>query len=127
MILVNCDTQYWNFVRDLRNDERNQSGFFSFSDITKEQQIKFMEQNHNNYKICLVDGIAVGYVGIINGKEITYCTHHDWKNKGIGTFMVDNFSKNSGVTEAIVKTENIPSQRVFEKLGWEKKILYTKK
>jgi RimJ/RimL family protein N-acetyltransferase len=41
--------------------------------------------------------------------------------------MVDKFSKNSGVTEAIVKTENIPSQRVFEKLGWEKKILYTKK
>ena len=44
-----------------------------------------------------------------------------------GTFMVDNFSKSFGAMQAIVKTENIPSQKVFEKLGWEKKILYVKK
>lgn len=129
MRLVNCEPQYWEFVRNLRNDERNQHGFFSVSVmITEEIQKEFMSKNSNNYRICLLDDdTPVGYVGVIYDNEITYCVHPDHKNKGIGTFMVDKFSKEFDEMTALVKTENIPSQKVFEKLNWEKKIIYFKK
>ena len=129
MKLVDCEPIYWKFVRDLRNDERNQHGFFSVSVmITEEIQKEFMSTNSKNYKICLLDdNTPVGYVGIIHGNEITYCVHHDHKNKGIGTFMVDTFSNNFNDIFATVKTDNIASQKVFEKLNWKKRILYIKK
>lgn len=128
MKLVNCEPQYWEFVRNLRNDERNQYGFFSFSNITQEEQITFMTKNSKNYKICLLDdNTPVGYVGIILENEITYCVHPDHKNKGIGTFMVNTFSDEFKSIFATVKVDNISSQKVFEKLNWEKKILYFKK
>lgn len=128
MKLVDCEPKYWNFVKNLRTNEENQLGFFSFFNITDEEQKKFMSKNHQNYKICISDDdIPVGYVGIINNNEITYCVHPEYKNKGIGTFMVKSFSEEFNTISALVKPENISSQKVFEKLNWDKKILYIKK
>jgi hypothetical protein len=119
MKLVNCDPIYWNFIKDLRTNEENQLGFFSFFDITKDEQKKFMLKNHQNYKICISDdNIPLGYVGLINGSEITYCVHHEHKNKGVGTFMVKSFSEDFRNMSAVVKPENIASQKVFEQLNW---------
>jgi NAD dependent epimerase/dehydratase family enzyme len=78
-------------------------------------------------KYCSDNNIPLGYVGLINGSEITYCVHHEHKNKGVGTFMVKSFSEDFRNMSAVVKPENIASQKVFEKLNWDKKILYTKK
>ena len=128
MKLVNCDPIYWNFIKDLRTNKENQLGFFSFFDITEDEQKEFMLKNHQNYKICISDdNIPLGYVGIINHNEITYCVHPEHKNKGIGTFMVESFSNGFNIISALVKPENISSQKVFEKLNWDKKILYIKK
>jgi len=41
--------------------------------------------------------------------------------------MVMSFSENFKTISALVKPENISSQKVFEKLNWDKKILYIKK
>jgi RimJ/RimL family protein N-acetyltransferase len=41
--------------------------------------------------------------------------------------MVENFVKKYNEVSALVKPENVASQKVFEKLNWDKKILYTKK
>ena len=127
MKLVDCEPKYWQFVRHLRTDERNQNGFFSQVNISERDQEIFMQKNFENYKVCIMDEIPVGYVGLIKGKEITYCTHPDYNNRGIGTFMVQEFSKLYKNIEALVKIENVASQKVFEKLGWEKKILFEKK
>jgi len=128
MKLVDCEPIYWNFVKNIRTNEENQNGFFSFFDITEEEQKTFMLMNHQNYKICISeDNIPLGYVGIINNNEITYCVDPKHKNKGVGTFMVKSFSENFKNMSALVKLDNIASQKVFEKLNWDKKILYVKK
>ncbi len=124
MELVNCDKQYWEFVRLLRTNPENQEGFFTHAEITPEQQETFMSSNFSNYKICLVDGKPAGYVGLLKGHEITYCVSPDFKGKGVGTFMIQEFAPRWAFVDALVKVDNIASQKVFEKLGFEKQIYY---
>ena len=124
MKLVNCTEQYWEFVRLLRTNPENQEGFFTHAKITPEQQENFMSVNFHNYKICLVDGEPAGYVGLLEEHEITYCVSPEFHSRGIGTFMVKECSFLWGEVNAYVKIDNIPSQKVFEKLGWEKQIFY---
>jgi len=125
--LVNCTEKYWEFVRLLRIDPVNQEGFFTVANITPEQQKEFMIHNWSKYKICLVENKPAGYVGLLHGHEITYCVHPDFHGKGIGTFMIKEFSKPFSNVDAFVKVDNIASQKVFEKLGWEKQIYYKRK
>ena len=40
--LVNCENQYWEFVRQLRTNPINQEGFFTTVNITPEQQQEYM-------------------------------------------------------------------------------------
>ena len=122
--LVNCEEQYWEFVRLLRINPKNQNGFFTHAKITKEQQKKYMISNSDRYKICLIDNKPAGYVGLAGDYEITYCVFPKFKGKGIGTFMVKEYSLLFNTIEAYVKTDNIASQKVFEKLGWEKQFYY---
>lgn len=122
--LVNCDSQYWEFVRECRTTPKNQEGFFSVANITEQEQQEYMIHNWSKYKICLCDGEPSGYVGLLKGHEITYCVHPDFHGLGIGTYMIQNFSKPFSTVDAYVKVNNIASQKVFEKLGWEKQIYY---
>ena len=124
--LVNCTQEYWEFVRLLRMDPINQEGFFTKANITSEQQKEFMIHNWSKYKICLVNNEPAGYIGLLHGHEITYCVHPNFHGKGVGTFMIENFSKPFSNIDAFVKVDNIASQKVFEKLGWEKQIYYKK-
>jgi RimJ/RimL family protein N-acetyltransferase len=124
--LVLCTEEYWEFVRLLRMDPINQEGFFTQANITPEQQKEFMIYNWSKYKICLVDGEPAGYVGLLNGHEITYCVHSNFHGKGVGSFMIKKFSTPFSSVDAFVKVNNIASQKVFEKLGWEKQIYYKK-
>lgn len=127
MELVNCSEQYWEFVRKLRINPVNQEGFFTYAEITPDQQNEFMSKNQWNYKICLVEGKPAGYVGILEGHEITYCVAPEFHGKGIGTFMIKEYAPRWAEVDAYVKTDNIASQKVFEKLGFEKQIYYTLK
>lgn len=123
MKLVNCDKKYWEFVRSLRTHPENQNSFQTQTEITSEEQKAFMLKNSKNYKICILKGMPVGYVGLINENEVTYCVDPKCKGKGIGTFMIKEILK-EGI-DAYVKMDNIASQKVFEKLGFEKQYYYT--
>ena len=122
--LVQCTEEYWEFVRLLRMDPINQEGFFTKANITPEQQKEFMIHNWSKYKICLANNEPAGYVGLLYGHEITYCVHPNFHGKGIGSYMIEEFSKPFSSVDAFVKVENTASQKVFEKLGWEKQIYY---
>ena len=122
--LVNCENQYWEFVRQLRTNPINQEGFFTTVNITPEQQQEYMLNNWYNYKICLAGGEPAGYIGIKRDREITYCVSPDFQGKGIGTFMIKEYIPHWGEIDAYVKVNNIASQKVFEKLGFEKQIYY---
>lgn len=127
MELVECRKEYWEFVREIRTHEENINSFYTQPIITIKQQIEYMNKNHTKYKICLIDEIPVGYIGIINSDEITYCVDPVYKGKGIGTFMVSEFIKNNNKLTAFVIPENTASARVFEKLGFTKQLHYTYK
>jgi|TARA_B110000967_G_scaffold182985_1_gene201333 RimJ/RimL family protein N-acetyltransferase len=124
MELVSCDRQYWEFVRKLRTNPKNQDGFFSYAEITPEQQEVYMGINSPKYMICLMETQPVGYVGLLGGHEIVYCVSPEFHGKGVGTFMVKEYSLYWDNIDAFVKVDNIPSQKVFEKLGWEKQYYY---
>ena len=122
--LVSCDKKYWEFVRRLRIDPKNQAGFLTYANITCEQQSDFMKKNAIRYRVCLLENKPVGYVGLVGEKEVTYCVDSKYAGKGIGTYMINTFGKEFESLEALVKPENIASQKVFEKLGYKKLIYY---
>ena len=121
MILVDCIEKYWEFVRLIRTDPHNKNFFLTKEEITPKQQIEFMKKNSHRYKICLLDNTPVGYIGIKGENEITYCVDPSYQGKGIGTFMLGEFTKSHKTLTAFVYPENKASNKVFEKLGFKRR------
>ena len=121
MELVDCDKKYWEFVRSLRNDSNNLLGFIETKYISFDDQLNYMKLNSSFFKICLLNDEPVGYIGLIGEKkdEITFCVAHSKKGNGIGSFMVEDFTKNKSCW-AKVKVENKNSSYIFEKLRFKK-------
>jgi len=123
---VKCSSEYWEFVRELRNDERVQHGFIERLEITKEQQIKYMNRFQDHYFICLLNGQPAGYVGVIEG-DIRICTSPKFQSQGIGSFMLEEIMKVFPDAFGKVKIDNIASKKMFEKLGFKETfIIYTR-
>lgn len=118
MELVRCKTQYWEFVRQLRMDERVIDGFLETIPITEEQQTKYMMSNAQNYRICLVDGKPAGYVGVIED-DIRVCTHPDFQGMGVGKFMIGECMTIWPTAYAKVKLGNTASDKLFLSCGFE--------
>ncbi len=78
-----------------------------------------MEKNSYRYQICLLDGKPVGYIALGDKNDIQYCVDPDYQGKGIGTFMVKELFNKNDKLEAYVKTHNITSQKIFEKIGFK--------
>jgi RimJ/RimL family protein N-acetyltransferase len=120
--LVENNKDYYEVIRSLRTHPDNTNGFLEQVEITPEQQIKYMEKYEKNYWICLLNESPVGFVGVVES-DIRLAVDPKFKNKGIGTFMINELKKiNSNITSKVL-LGNIPSQKVFEKCGF---ILYEK-
>ena len=131
MVIVACSSEYWEFVRELRMDERVIDGFLKTSPITKEQQERYMVDNSKYYRICLVDGKPAGYVGV-SDDDIRVCTHPDFQGKGVGKFMINAAMEIWPNAEAKVKLNNKISAQLFISCGFSQsgsddKFLYYKK
>ena len=120
LFLVDCKENYWEFVRQLGSNPLTQNGFFSKVSITPKDQIKYMKNNFQKYKICLYNNIPVGYIGAPDNEHIVYCVSPKFQGKGIGTYLVENFCKKYKNLKAKVKFDNVASQKVFEKLKFKK-------
>lgn len=118
MELVRCTTKYWEFVRQLRMDERVIDGFLETTAITEEQQNKYMIGNAHNYRIALVDGKPAGYVGVIED-DIRVCTHPDFQGMGVGKFMINKCMNIWPTAYAKVKHGNEASSKLFLSCGFE--------
>jgi len=118
MELVRCTTKYWEFVRQLRMDERVIDGFLETMAITEEQQNKYMIGNAHNYRIALVDGKPAGYVGVIED-DIRVCTHPDFQGMGVGKFMINECMNIWPTACAKVKHGNEASSKLFLSCGFE--------
>lgn len=119
--LIECSKEYWEFIRHLRNDPQNLSGFITKKKITKKDQEKYMKKYANAYRICLLNNkIPVGFVGSIDG-DIRVCTDDKYKNQGIGKFMIKSFIKNKDNLFAKIKINNSSSIKLFESCGFKRK------
>lgn len=131
MELVNCTEEYWEFVRTLRNDDRVINGFIESEYITPEIHTLYMERYSTMYRVVLVDGVPAGYFGVLGG-DIRVCTHPDFQGRGIGKFMINECTKIWPSSIARVKLENIPSNKLFQSVGFievdrDDKFIYYKK
>jgi GNAT superfamily N-acetyltransferase len=118
MELVMCTSEYWEFVRELRMDERVIDGFIKTIPITSEQQINYMLNNAQYYRIALVDGKPAGYVGVIED-DIRVCTHPDFQGMGVGKFMISHINNIFPNAIAKVKHGNVVSDKLFLSCGFE--------
>ena len=125
MELKECTNKYWEFVRVLRNDERVLDGFIKSTHITKEMQIKYMENHSQYYRIALVDSKPAGYVGVIED-DIRVCTHPNYQGKGVGKFMINECMEIWPTAFAKVKIDNEASMKLFEACGFKKKFIIYK-
>ena len=118
MELVKCEEEYWEFVRKLRMDGRVIDGFLETTPITKEQQVGYMKNNYQHYRIALVNGQPAGYVGVLND-DIRVCTHPDFWGMGVGKFMIKSAMAIWPTAYAKVKIGNIASDKLFISCGFE--------
>ena len=119
MKLVNCDKQYWDFVRVLRMDERVLGGFIEKMEITTEQQTAYMTMYSDCFRIVLLNNKPVGYFGVIED-DIRICVHPDYQKKGIGKFLVNSCFEIWPTALAKIKITNQSSQKLFESCGYKK-------
>jgi ribosomal protein S18 acetylase RimI-like enzyme len=116
--LVECGPEYWNFVRELRQDGRVVDGFIETTIIEYQQQQIYMQKYGKNYRIALVDGKPAGYVGVIED-DIRVCTHPDFQGMGVGKFMIGECMKIWPTAYAKVKHGNTASDKLFLSCGFE--------
>lgn len=115
--LTPCTNNYWEFIRELRNDDRVQSGFVDDTHITEEMQNEYMSKYSGLYRVALVDGEPAGYVGSID-KDIRVCTHSDYQGKGVGSFMINTVMEYWTDSYAKVKLDNAASLNLFLGCGF---------
>lgn len=119
MILVKNKKKYWDFIRELRNDNEIQSGFVEQVNITKAEQIKYMKKWGNHYYICLGENnCPVGYIGEID-RDIRLAVLKEYQKKGIGKFMLNKFMDINPYCSAKIKHGNISSIHLFESCGFD--------
>jgi len=126
MELVENNIKYWDFIRNLRNDKRVNIGFIERTYVSKKQQIEYMKKHSSYYRVALLDGNPVGYLGVIDN-DIRICTHPDYQGMGVGKFMLNNCLKIWPHAEAKVKISNIKSLKLFETCGFTKQFYLLKK
>tara|TARA_R110002073_G_scaffold245838_1_gene408567 strand:+ start:555 stop:935 length:381 start_codon:yes stop_codon:yes gene_type:complete len=120
MDFVKNQEKYWEFIRQLRNDERVKSGFIKQEHISQENHVKYMENHGKNFYVCLIEDNPAGYVGVID-RDIRVATHPDYQGRGAGKFMISALMTLYPDSLAKVKIENEASLRLFETCGFTKK------
>ncbi len=115
---VNNNQNYWEYIRNLRNNEDVSHGFIQKSNITEDQQKKYMSIHGHNYYIIKSDENIVGFIGDVEN-DIRICVHPDYQNNGYGTQAIIEFNKLYPNSYAKIKSDNDQSKKAFEKAGYK--------
>ena len=110
--------EYFEFVRDLRNDDDIKQGFINQEFITKENHAKYMKINAKNYWVAFLNDDPAGYVGVVEN-DIRLAVAREFSRLGIAEFMLQEIRKLFPSAIAKVKFNNLASKRLFEKCGYE--------
>lgn len=115
--LQECNENYWLDILDIRNNDN--TGFVNQTNISTELHIQYMKNNFQNYRICILNNEFAGFIGIVND-DVRLGVKKEFKRKGIGKFMINEFNKTFEIKHAKVKIENTASQKLFESCGFKK-------
>jgi ribosomal protein S18 acetylase RimI-like enzyme len=116
--IVKNSKKYYEFIRELRNNESLKVGFINQENVTKEQQEQYMKKYKNCYYICLCNNVPSGFIGVIE-KDIRVATHPDYQKKGIALFLVNEIKKiYKNEVQAKIKVDNEASLKLFKKAGF---------
>jgi len=114
MELVEVDETYYEFIRNLRMHPKNIKWFLNQSEITAEDQVKYMKKHSEHYRVCVLYGEPVGYVGVIEN-DIRICTHPSFVGNGVGYFMLSEIKKLYPEATGKILKHNTASRKLFEK------------
>ena len=109
--LVACNKEYWEFVRQLRNNDKVQAGFIETKYISKAEQKEYMNKFQLNYRVCLIDKKPVGYIGVI--EMILESVLIQIIKKSIGKFMLKEAFKIWPNAHAKIKESNLASKKLL--------------
>ena len=115
--LVRNEEKFYEFIRLLRNDPKNQKGFLEQVNIDSEQQKKYMNKFNDFYYVCLLGDNPIGYVGVIED-DIRICTDDRYKKSGTGTFMLKEIIKIFPNAKAKILKDNKASLNLFKKCNF---------
>ena len=114
MDLVSITPEHYEFVRELRMNPQTKGGFLEEAQISKEDQEKYMIKHGQNYYVCLLYDVPVGYIGVLDD-DIRFCTHPNYQGKGVGAYMLREAKKLYPNATGRIKKDNTASQRAFDK------------
>lgn len=119
MKLIENKESYYEFIRNLRNEQRE--GFIQQETIDKAGHRIHMIGYAHCYYLCLDDdGEPLGYCGVIDD-DIRVAVSSKHQGKGAGTFMINELMERHPRAFAKVKIDNEASLALFEKCGFKKK------
>ena len=118
MTLRKITPEYFEFMRNLRNDNQIKQGFINQEVITKENHAVYMQTNAKYYWIGFLNDEPVGYVGVIEN-DIRIAVSKEFSRLGIAEFMIQEIRELFPSALAKVKYQNLASKSLFEKCGYE--------
>lgn len=131
--LVKNEPKYWEFIRQLRNDDIIQKGFVEKVNITSGQQIEYMSKYGEYYYVCFdkSNNKLIGYVGSIDN-DIRVAVIEEYQKKGVGKYMINELMNLHPDSYAKVFNDNVASIMLFKSCGFKEvmhdsKFLYFKK
>ena len=130
MVNAKFHTEYWTFIRYLRNDSTVKKGFIQQHHISAIEHIEYMERYAECYYVAVSDDFdeeadwypPLGYCGVIEN-DIRVAVSPQHHGRGVGVFMINELKKKHPKAFAKVKFENEASLKLFEKCGFKIKYL----
>ena len=121
--IVKNAPSYWEFIRDLKNDDTARANSMSNHVIGPEEHRAYMSVHNDKYYICLEDGVPLGYVGRNAQDYISIAVISKARGKGVGKYMLQYFRERMRMQKlrAIVSLDNPASLKLFEACGFIKK------
>jgi len=115
--LVKCLYPHWEFVRQLRNDQRH--GFVSQEEIAQEEHHEFMLSAAHQYRVLLLDGVPAGFVGV-HALDVRIAVSDACQGKGLAKYMLSEMLREEwfSICDAKVKIDNLASKALFESCGY---------
>ena len=124
--LVEVLPEHYQFIRELRFHPDNIDGFVNQNEVSEKQQEEYMKRYSSFYKVCLMDEIPVGFVGVVEN-DIRVAVKPEYKKRGIAKYMIENTMISYPDSKAKIKVNNTSSIKLFESCGFKTEFIIMKK